>query len=81
MKKGLDLRTAPTGLRREHAAMHCGVSAPHFDKLVKSGVFPPPRLAGGTVKLWMRQDLDVALFSLPEAGEQAESNPCDRLLE
>ena len=36
-------RTAPTGLRRNHAAMHCGVSPGHFDRMVKEGVMPAPR--------------------------------------
>lgn len=80
MKKAIEPRTTPTGLRREYAAIHCGLSASQFDKMVRIGVFPPPRLAGGTVKLWMRQDLDAALFSLPEAELQVSNNPCDRLL-
>ena len=81
MKKYMEQKTNPTGLRREYAAIHCGVSASYFDKLVDAGIFPRPRLAGDSVKLWMRQDLDAALFSLPEVEVTARSNPCDRLLE
>lgn len=83
MKTLADAKTIPTGLRREDAAMHCGISPGYFDKLVSARVLPPPRLIGETVKIWVRQELDNALFSLPVPNELvAEAiNPCDRLLE
>jgi predicted DNA-binding transcriptional regulator AlpA len=82
MKKVPEPKTAPTGLRREDAAMHCGISPSYFDKMVEARNLPAPRLIGPSIKIWMRQELDSALFSLPTLGEAAElNNPCDRLLE
>ncbi len=65
-----------TGLRRASAAIHCGVSAGHFDCMVKEGVLPAPRDQGG-VKTWLRQELDEALFSLPTIGDEGGGNTCD----
>lgn len=83
MKRQLAPITAPTGLRRADAALHCGVSPSYFDELVRLGILPPPRRLGSSVKLWMRHELDEALFSLPVEGLElaAEAgNPCDVLL-
>ena len=68
--------TLPTGLRRADAARHWGVSAAHFDKLVTEGVAPAPRDSRG-VKLWLRQELDDAMFDLPVIGEDRKENSCD----
>lgn len=68
--------TAPTGLRRVDAARHCGVSAGHFDKLVRDGIVPAPRDALG-VKLWLRQELDEALFGLAAQGSEGGGTSCD----
>lgn len=70
--------TAPTGLRRVDAARHCGVSLGHFDAMVKTGVLPAARPLG-TVKVWLRQELDDALFALPGAGHDTGGNTCDAL--
>ena len=65
----------PSGLRKTRAAAHCGVSTGHFDKLVKDGLLPPPRDLSG-VKIWLRHELDEALYSLD--GPEAEGgNSCD----
>lgn len=66
----------PTGLRRAAAAAHCGISAGHFDRMVKEGVMPAPRDLLG-VKTWLRQELDEALFSLPTIGDEGGGNTCD----
>lgn len=67
--------TEPTGMRRQDAAAHCGISPGHFDRLVKEGVLPAPRPLLG-VKVWIRQELDSSLFALePEIGQGAGS--CD----
>ncbi len=67
----------PTGLRRIDAARHWGVSPGHFDRLVAEGVAPAPRDSRG-VKLWLRQELDDAMFDLPVIGGQDEgANSCD----
>lgn len=65
-------------LRRADAARYCGHSAGHFDKLVKSGKYPPGRNAGG-VALWLRWELDQALAELPrvDASEWEPGNSCD----
>lgn len=78
-------KTAPTGLRREYAALHCGVSPGHFDKMVKDGILPRARGIGG-VKIWLREELDVALTDLPVCGDEAfastneaSGNTCDAI--
>lgn len=73
-----DRKTNPTGLRRVHAAEHCGVSAGHFDRMVKDGFLPPPRDLGG-VKVWLRHELDDALSGLPPLGDEIGGNSCDAL--
>lgn len=81
MKKTFEPKTIPAALRRETAALHCGVSQSHFDQLVDLGVLPPPRLLGHSIKVWLRTELEAALFDLPMiASVEAATNPCDRLL-
>jgi predicted DNA-binding transcriptional regulator AlpA len=81
MKTLLDAKTIPTGLRRNAAASHCGISPSFFDQLVSERVLPQPRRLGVKVRVWVRQELDDALLSLPvEQGDEAFNNPCDRLL-
>jgi len=86
MKTIFDTKTIPTGLRRGDAAMHCGVSPSFFDELVSKGILPAPRRLGGKVKVWVRQELDMALISLPPEAEfpdqphEGVNNPCDILL-
>jgi predicted DNA-binding transcriptional regulator AlpA len=81
MKNFLHTRTIPTGLRRNDAASHCGVSPSFFDRLVSERVLPQPRRLGVKVLVWMRQELDDALLSLPvEHDDEVFNNPCDRLL-
>lgn len=70
--------TEPTGLRREQAAMHCGSSAGHFDRMVKEGFLPQPRDLDG-VKVWLRQELDQALFALSVAGNERKEDKCEQL--
>ena len=65
----------PSGLKRSRAAAHCDVSPGHFDKMVKEGVLPQPRHLGG-VKIWLRQELDEALYSL-NSPETEGVNSCD----
>lgn len=67
--------TWPTGLRRVQAARHCGVSASVFDDLVRDGILPPPRVLRG-VSIWLRQELDDALFSLERRDG---GNSCDEI--
>lgn len=76
----LDRKTEPTGLRRVDAAHHCGVSSGHFDRMVKDGVLPAPRDARG-VKVWLRQELDDALFGLSTIGDEGGGNSCDALFQ
>lgn len=65
-------------LRRADAARYCGHSPRHFDKLVRSGIYPPGRNADG-VAVWLRWELDSALADLPIIGGQmwSEGNSCD----
>ncbi len=86
MKTLFDIKTMPTGLRRTDAAIHCGVSPSFFDELVEKRILPAPRRLGDKVKVWVRQELDAALMSLPpedqgiERAYGADNNPCDVLL-
>ncbi len=67
----------PAALRREHAAAYVGMSANTFAALIRDGLMPPPRIAGG-VKVWLRVDLDAALATLPtEGGETGGGEQCD----
>lgn len=71
-----ELATVPTGLRRKDAAAHCGVSPGHFDRMIKDGVLPAPRALGG-VNLWLRQELDDALFSISPGDTPGGGTSCD----
>ncbi len=73
-------KTEPTGLRRVDAAAHCGISAGHFDRMVKDGFLPSPRDLAG-VKVWLRQELDDALFNLAPIGDENGGNSCDALFQ
>lgn len=69
-------------LRRIEAARYCGHSPGHFDKLVKSTVYPHGRDADGVV-LWLRCELDTALAELPPIGGEvwSEVNSCDEVFD
>lgn len=66
------------GLRRGEAAKYCGHSSGHFDKLVKEGVYPQGRNAIG-VTVWLRGELDSALYELPIEGSERVKNSCDKV--
>lgn len=70
--------TPPAGLRRVPAAVHCGVSPVHFDKMIEEGQLPAPRKLGG-VKVWLRLELDEAMQALPAEGDEFGENTCDQL--
>ena len=55
------------GLRRERASLYVGMSPSKFDELVRQGVMPRPRRIDRCV-IWIRDELDAALFSLPCDG-------------
>ena len=65
------------GLSRADAAFLVGVSVGTFDKMVGEGVMPAPRQWGAR-KIWLRPDVETALFSLPEAANDTP-NPWDDL--
>jgi predicted DNA-binding transcriptional regulator AlpA len=60
------------GLRRERAAIYVSVSATKFDEWVATGVMPKPRRIDRCV-IWLRDELDAALFALPN-GEHEPAN-------
>lgn len=68
--------TPPASLRRTDAARYCGISPSHFDRVVRESVMPAPHSMLGT-KVWLRRELDDALFSLAVIGEEMEGNSCD----
>lgn len=65
------------GLSRADAAFLAGVSVGTFDKMVGEGVMPSPRTFGAR-KIWLRPEVEQALFALPEV-EAAEPNPWDEV--
>ncbi|GGB00139.1 hypothetical protein GCM10011324_07910 [Allosediminivita pacifica] len=70
------LTTEPTGLQRQHAAAHCGVSPGHFDRMVCEGTLPAPRALGG-VNIWLRPELDAALYAISPKDENGGGTSCD----
>lgn len=53
-------------LRREQAAIYVGVSPNTFDKLVRDGGIPAPKVfPSASVKVWDVRDLDAFADSLP----------------
>ena len=77
MSHRANLPWTPAALRREHAAAYVGMSANTFTALIRDGLMPAPRLAGG-VKIWLRADLDAALAALPaEDGAAMGGDECD----
>ncbi len=70
-------RFSALGLSRETAAHFIGVSPNTFDKLVKEGSMPAPRIVGRR-KLWNRMELQTAFDALPCDGEANDQlNPWD----
>lgn len=55
-------------LRREKAAAYLSVSPNTFDKLVKDGTAPKPKLLS-SIKVWDRNDLDALADDLPHEGQ------------
>ena len=72
---GINQMIQPAGLNRARAAGYVGVSAGHFDKMLRDKLLPQPRLADG-VLLWLRIELDEALFELAIRENEGE-NSCD----
>ena len=62
-------------MNRAKAAGYIGVSAGHFDKMLRDDLLPQPRLADG-VLLWIRIELDEALFALA-TRETEGGTTCD----
>ena len=71
-----NLITDPTGMKRTDAALHCGVSPGHFDKLVREGLMPSPRHLSG-VDVWLRQELDDVLFGIAPEDKAGDLSSCD----
>lgn len=70
------INITPAGMRRTMAATYCGVSEGYFDKMVDAGVLPQP-IPFGSIKLWLREELDEALFAL-RTNPEGEVNTCDQ---
>lgn len=70
------INITPAGMKRYAAAVYCGVSEGHFDKMVAARLLPQP-VALGTVRIWLREELDDALFALRTSAE-GEVNTCDQ---
>ncbi len=60
------------GLARFEAAAFVGVSTTIFDRMVREGVMPRPKVYGGC-KIYDRDRLALALEALPDDGEDVSS--------
>jgi predicted DNA-binding transcriptional regulator AlpA len=61
------------GLNRQDAATYVGVSATHFDAMVRDGLMPQPKVSGARV-IWDRAKLDAFFAALPDRGDEAAGN-------
>lgn len=66
----------PFGMNRVVAAEYTGFSAGHFDKLVAKGKMPAPRREGSRL-VWLRDELETALRTLPTDGDDGGANEWD----
>lgn len=76
MKDGGTLPGWPRVLRRELAAQYLGMSPSLFVREVEGGALPRPINIVGTVKGWVRDDLDAWLDDR-RAAQSAEGNSWD----
>lgn len=58
------------GLNREEAAASIGICGTTFDKLVRDGRMPRPKLIGAK-KLWFLESLRASFLALPEEEDGA----------
>lgn len=68
--------TIGRGLSRDVAAGYVGIGTTFFDQQVAMGKLPKPFKLGAR-RLWDRNDLDVAIDNLKDAGKPVEHNPWD----
>lgn len=67
----------PRLLRREAAASYMAVSTGTFDRLVREGKLPAPKLLDA-IKCWDRYDLDARADDLAyDGGAAADDGPSD----
>jgi predicted DNA-binding transcriptional regulator AlpA len=59
------------GLRKDEAAIYCGISASLFDAWVREGKMPDGARIGGVV-LWDIRKLDMALDDLFGSGDEMD---------
>ena len=64
-------RMLARGLNRHDAALYVGVSATHFDEMVRDGRMPQPKVSGSRV-IWDRHKLDAYFSELTERGGDEE---------
>lgn len=53
------------GLPRKEAAHYVGAKLSTFERQVRQGKMPKPRLLGDRIVVWLRTELDEALKKLP----------------
>lgn len=66
----------PFGMSRVVAADYVGFSEKHFDKMVTEGRMPAARREGSRL-VWLRDELESALRSLPSDGDDGGVNEWD----
>jgi predicted DNA-binding transcriptional regulator AlpA len=64
----LSAETPQFGMSRAQAAHHIGIGMQLFDGLVREGKVPPPRKIGSRL-IWLRQEVEEAIESLPYTRE------------
>jgi hypothetical protein len=57
------------GLSESEAAIYLSLSVTFFRALVRQGIMPRPRVAGGR-KIWDVEELDAAFRELPREGDE-----------
>ena len=71
----LTLSHPPSGLSREEAARHVGVSTSSFDDLVARGIMPKPLELGIRRNVWNVRALDAALDHLAGLNREGVPDP------
>lgn len=67
------LTVQPRLLRRERAAQYLDISPGSFDKLVREGAIPAPKILE-SFKVWDRTDLDALADTLPYHGAESAAD-------
>jgi predicted DNA-binding transcriptional regulator AlpA len=68
------LNYAAFGLSRSEASRYIGIGTTLFDKMVKDGRMPMPKIINSR-KIWCRIEIEQAFIALPDDGAANDNNP------